>query len=123
MRAALPFAAAGPLGADNEPFLLAQEHHAAVSLRKETQQVVEQLAQERLQLQGAGQRLRDLQHHLQLVGRVLEVQRVVRGGGDDPAADDLVRLALEGGRLGSQASGRASRSGLNPLIEQSAILV
>ena len=96
-------------GAQHQPVALAQQHQPAVGLREQAQQVVEQLAQQRLQLQRAGQRLGDLQHHLELVRRVLQVQRVVRGRGRHTGTDDLVGLGLEAGAARAAGRGRTGQ--------------
>ncbi len=73
------------LGTQVEMFRLAQQHHAAVGLGEQTQQVVQQTTQQRLHLQRAAQVLGNLQDHLQLVSGVLTEERMVGRRGADLA--------------------------------------
>ena len=54
----------GSLGADHEPVLFAQENHAAIGLREQTQQVIQQSAEQGIKIERVAEIVGDLQHHL-----------------------------------------------------------
>src|SRR4030095_12847691 len=84
---ALVAVVAGALGGDDEAFALAEQDHAAVGLGEQVQEVLQEAAQQRVDVEGLAEVVGDLQDALELVGGGGGGQGVVgrlgvdRGGG------------------------------------------
>src|SRR5262249_43784397 len=76
-----------------------EQDHAAIRLRKQSKQVIEELAKQGILIECPTEMLRDLQHDLQLVAGVLRVQVRVRGDRIESRANDGLSLRETGRRI------------------------